>query len=69
MDLARIGEFIGANGLQFLGFDIEDEVRHAYRRRFPRDFAAVDLNLWQQFESGNPDTFIGMYQFWVQKES
>jgi len=27
----------------------------------------IDLSLWDTFERENPDTFIGMYQFWVQK--
>jgi len=26
----------------------------------------TDLGCWHTFESENPDTFIGMYQFWVQ---
>jgi hypothetical protein len=39
----------------------------AYRARFPDDPAAVNLDHWQQFEADNPDTFAGMYQFWVQK--
>jgi hypothetical protein len=26
-----------------------------------------DLSLWNIFEQENPDTFVGMYQFWVQK--
>jgi hypothetical protein len=37
------------------------------RRQFPEDSAMVDLNLWDRFEAENPRTFIGMYQFWVQK--
>ena len=27
----------------------------------------TDLALWDQFEEENPRTFVGMYQFWVQK--
>ncbi len=67
MTLTEIGAFLRANGLAFVGFEIEDEVRHAYRKRFPLDRAGVDLGQWQRFENDNPDTFIGMYQFWVQK--
>ena len=39
----------------------------AYRARFPNDVAATDLSNWHAFEEDNPDTFIEMYQFWVQK--
>ena len=38
-----------------------------YRRRFPDDQAATDLDRWQRFETENPTAFVGMYQFWVQK--
>ena len=27
----------------------------------------TDLGQWHLFETENPDTFGGMYQFWVQK--
>ncbi len=27
----------------------------------------TDLDRWHEFETKNPDTFSGMYQFWVQK--
>jgi hypothetical protein len=27
----------------------------------------TNLDHWRQFETGQPDTFAGMYQFWVQK--
>ena len=39
----------------------------AYRHRFPGDAAAANLDLWERFEADNPDSFAGMYQFWVQK--
>jgi hypothetical protein len=27
----------------------------------------IDLDRWHEFEMKSPDTFAGMYQFWVQK--
>jgi hypothetical protein len=35
--------------------------------RFPDDRVATNLAQWQLFENEYPDTFVGMYQFWVQK--
>jgi SAM-dependent methyltransferase len=67
MTLAEIGAFLGENGLTFIGFDIDGAVLNAYKRRFPDDPAATNLSQWQIFEHENPDTFAGMYQFWVQK--
>lgn len=67
MTLTGIDAFLKENNLTFLGFEIEDEVLVAYKRRFPDDSAATNLGHWQIFENENPDTFIGMYQFWIQK--
>ena len=46
---------------------IAADILHAYRRRFPEDRAATSLAKWQLFENEHPDTFVGMYQFWIQK--
>jgi hypothetical protein len=27
-----------------------------------------DLDHWHAFETARPDTFAGMYQFWIQKD-
>jgi hypothetical protein len=50
-----------------LGFEIGRSVLHACRQRFPDNPAASHLGQWQIFENENPDTFSGMYQFWIQK--
>jgi hypothetical protein len=65
--LTEIERFLQENKLAFLGFDISADVVQAYRARFPGDRAATNLAQWQLFENENPDTFVGMYQFWVQK--
>jgi hypothetical protein len=63
----RIAQFLSENGLVFLGFDMLPEVMAKYAKRFPEDEAATNLDLWNQFELENPDTFWQMYQFWTQK--
>jgi len=67
LPLRDIDAFLRGNGLTFLGFSIEEAVLSAYRRRYPQDLGATDLDHWQAFETGNPDCFSGMYQFWLQK--
>ena len=67
MTLTEIDVFLRGNDLQFLGFDIKPDVIKAYRQRFPEDAAATNLANWEIFENENPDTFIGMYLFWIQK--
>jgi len=65
--LAELDGYLRAHALTLLGFEINPSVLHAYRKRFPNDPAATDLGQWQIFENENPDTFSGMYQFWIQK--
>jgi hypothetical protein len=67
MRLSTIADFLGNHGLAFLGFETDEATLQAYRGRFPRDPAAVNLGHWQVFERDNPSTFAGMYRFWVQK--
>ena len=65
LTIPQIKSFLDQNGLIFIGFASEAE--HAYRRRFPEDEGLRDLDKWHRFETENPDVFVNMYQFWVQK--
>lgn len=68
LTLPAIDAFLRENNLTFLGFEIGDDILRAYRVRFPDDHAARNLHQWHIFEDENPDTFLGMYNFWIQKE-
>lgn len=68
LSLPQISEFLAAHGLRFLGFVLDGAVMTLYRQRFPDDPAGTSLDNWHIFEQENPDTFIQMYQFWVQRE-
>jgi tetratricopeptide (TPR) repeat protein/2-polyprenyl-3-methyl-5-hydroxy-6-metoxy-1,4-benzoquinol methylase len=65
--LTELESFLEENNLAFLAFDISADVLQSYRSRFPQDRAATNLAQWQVFENENPDTFVGMYQFWIQR--
>jgi len=67
MTLDLIRNFIEEHGLTFLGFELDTSVSRAYKERFPDDRAATNLVNWHVFETENPDTFFGMYEFWLQK--
>ena len=54
--------------LKFLGFETRDQrTLRKFRESHPNTNAPTSLSLWHEFELDNPDTFIGMYQFWCQK--
>lgn len=67
MTLADVSRFIQDHGLNLLGFELDDAVLAAYRKRFPQDRSATDLACWDAFEADHPGLFGGMYTFWVQK--
>ena len=67
LTIPRIARFVADNGLAFVGFELDHFVVQSYRTRFPEDKAMTDLAAWDAFEREHPGTFVGMYQFWVQK--
>ena len=67
MTLSALANFCKDHSLNFLGFDIDSNVKRLYRSRFSNDPAATDLNNWHIYEAEHPDTFLGMYHFWIQK--
>ncbi len=68
LTLLEIAAFLAANELTLIGIDIDRQVGARYQARFPADRSMTDLACWHQFETENPSTFRGMYQFWVQKK-
>ena len=67
MTLPAIKDFLVANGLTFLGFEVDFRASQLYAARFPADKPMTDLDQWHTFEQDRPYTFAGMYRFWVQK--
>jgi SAM-dependent methyltransferase len=68
LTLPEIKSFIAENGLRFIGFEFAPQLMQYYRSIFGGDRFMRDLDRWHAFETENPDTFAGMYQFWVQKD-
>jgi tetratricopeptide (TPR) repeat protein/2-polyprenyl-3-methyl-5-hydroxy-6-metoxy-1,4-benzoquinol methylase len=67
LTLDEIASFIAESGLHFIGFELDQQVLEQYRARFGDDPSATNLHNWARFEADNPDTFVGMYRFWIQK--
>ena len=65
--IPQIASFIREQGLHFIGFELDPMLAQAYRAAFPQDAAMTNLEHWHSFEASHPDTFAGMYQFWVQR--
>ena len=65
--LPQIKEILGDFDLDFIGFFINPHIGKMYSERFPDDRLKTNLDYWNLFETENPDTFVGMYQFLVQK--
>jgi SAM-dependent methyltransferase len=68
LTIPDIKSFIAANGLKFIGFEFKPDLQQHYRQMFSRSgWQMTDLDRWHDLEVKNPDLFILMYQFWVQK--
>jgi 2-polyprenyl-3-methyl-5-hydroxy-6-metoxy-1,4-benzoquinol methylase/Tfp pilus assembly protein PilF len=67
LTIDQVESFLAKFGLHFIGFQLDRRELHKYRERFPDDQSDTNLRNWARFEADNPDTFIGMYQFWIQK--
>jgi SAM-dependent methyltransferase len=65
-DLDEIGSWIREQKLLFLGFEVDTSVMRSFRSRFAGAESLRDLQCWKIFEEENPDTFGGMYTFWIQ---
>jgi Flp pilus assembly protein TadD/SAM-dependent methyltransferase len=65
MTIAQIAEFLSANKLRFLGFELNADIARRYRSRFPDDRSMTNLECWHAFETENPDAFYYTYQFWI----
>ena len=66
--LPQIDKALKSLHLKFLGFEMRDQrTLRKFRESHPNTNAPTSLSLWHEFELDNPDTFIGMYQFWCQK--
>ncbi|MBF0589508.1 MAG: tetratricopeptide repeat protein [Magnetococcales bacterium] len=67
--LLQIERALEELGLTFLGFQgVGSGTMKAFAALYPEDPEAQrSLALWHRFEVQNPETFIGMYQLWLQK--
>ncbi len=68
MTLPQIKQFLDAEDLRFIGFDMEPAMLAHCREVFANSgWSMTDLNRWNEFEQRHPRTFATMYQFWVQR--
>jgi 2-polyprenyl-3-methyl-5-hydroxy-6-metoxy-1,4-benzoquinol methylase len=67
--LRQIREILAELELDFLKFTVDSEARQRYALQYPGELARADLNCWTQFEVENPSTFLGMYNFYVQRRA
>lgn len=66
--LPQIKNNLEVLGLNFAGFEFVDISRlNLFKQANPEPQALYCLDTWHQFELENPNTFAGMYQFWLQK--
>ena len=65
--LPQISKILLDSNLEFLGFT-DSFIKNKYSKIFPSDKKNISLIQWNKFEKSYPETFIGMYNFWVKKK-
>jgi len=66
--LPQIDAALRGLGLEFLGFELRNQsALRKFNKTHTDKQALTSLPLWHEFELENPDTFLGMYQFWCKK--
>jgi hypothetical protein len=69
VSLPEIKFFVAESNLQFTGFNLDRAALRRFAVRNPQPSALLDLDCWHRYEVEAPNTFRGMYQFWVRKPS
>jgi 2-polyprenyl-3-methyl-5-hydroxy-6-metoxy-1,4-benzoquinol methylase/Flp pilus assembly protein TadD len=67
MTLPAIRDFLAANRVQFLGFDLDFGTLRESAAQLPADGAEIDLDRWHVFEQDHPYAFASMYRLWLQQ--
>ncbi|HZP75784.1 MAG TPA: methyltransferase domain-containing protein [Pseudolabrys sp.] len=68
--LPAIKGLVAKSNVRFIGLVLPPESRETYRQQFrAHGWSMSDLDRWAKIEEQNPGTFVGMYNFWVQKPS
>jgi hypothetical protein len=65
--IPQIEKIISDLGLHFMGFSLYEDTYNDFKLNYPEMDALYNLNKWHEYETKNITTFIGMYDFWVQK--
>ena len=65
--ILKIKNCLGELGLKFCGFGTNKIVQN-FKLTNPNKEDPYNLDKWQTYEEANPKIFVGMYQFWCQKE-
>ena len=66
--LIQINTYLDKLSLNFVGFSqINEDIENAFKNFCLTNNLETTLSSWNSFEWENPDTFKGMYDFWVQK--
>jgi len=66
LTLPEIDAFLTEQSLTFLGFELDPPVAGRFLSEHTEHGSMTNLKTWHDFEVRHPDSFYGMYRFWVQ---
>ena len=65
----QLADACSSLGLEFCGFSLPPESKQGFNAMFASAANECDLTQWHAYETAQPTTFVGMYQFLVRKLS
>ena len=65
--LPQISKILLDSNLEFLGFT-GNLIKNKYSKLYPSDKKNISFIKWNKFEISFPETFMGMYNFWLRKK-
>ena len=68
-DIKNIEQLLEQYNLTFLGFEFRQSITSKYLSYYPEDKKLINLENWRNYELNNPNTFLGMYNFWCYKNT
>lgn len=68
-NLLELSNVIKGLGLKLIGLEVKEPmILKNYHQEFPNDPLGLSLENWHQFEQAHPQTFLGMYHLWLEKD-
>lgn len=66
--IPQMKDMLERHDLEFCGFiGLKPTIYRSFKERFPAAASETDMDCWAEFEEDNPNSFVGMYEYWCRR--